>query len=63
VSRNLPRCRINAGLSPLELAKKARLDYRTVRRAERGESSPQFSTLRVLARALGCGVADLVRDP
>jgi transcriptional regulator with XRE-family HTH domain len=62
VARNLPRCRIEAGLSPLGLARAARVDPRTVYRLERGQSSSQFPTLRVLADALNVEVRDLVKD-
>jgi transcriptional regulator with XRE-family HTH domain len=60
VSANLPRLRLQAGLSASELARLAGLDQRTVSGAERGETTPTFATLRCIAKALGVHVGMLV---
>ena len=58
LAERLRSLRIDAGLSPLELARRASLDPRTIYLAERGERLPRAATRRALAEALGCRVAD-----
>jgi len=52
----LQYARENAGYSRPELARIARLDYRTVLRAEHGKTSPRAATLRSPAKTLGVSI-------
>lgn len=54
------RKRFEAGLSQPELAKRAGLNRSTVYRIEAGLVPAQAATLRRLAQALGCEIADLM---
>lgn len=54
------RKRIEAGLSQPALAKKAGVSKSTVYRIEEGLVPAQAPTLRRLADALGCEIADLM---
>ena len=51
--------RAEAGLSTVELARRAGVGRDTISRLERGKSEPQAATLRKLAEALGTTVEDL----
>lgn len=52
--------RIEAGLTQAELAEMAGLSREAVSMAESGRPDSRLSTLRALANALGCRVADLL---
>jgi transcriptional regulator with XRE-family HTH domain len=54
------RKRIEAGLSQPALAAKANVNKSTVYRAENGLCPAEAETLRRLAEALGCEIADLM---
>ena len=60
LAERLRSLRIDAGLSPLELARRASLDPRTIYLAERGERLPRATTRRALTQALDVPVGDLV---
>ena len=51
------------GLSQDEMARRAGVDERTIRRAERGQTQPHGETLRIIAQTLGVDVAALFVDP
>lgn len=68
--RNLPRAlgqtvrerRLRAGLSQIELAEKADLNFNYVGSIERGEKLASVETVVRLARGLGLSAADLLRQ-
>jgi transcriptional regulator with XRE-family HTH domain len=51
--------RLKAGLTQVELAKKAGLHANTVARIERGEEKPTFGTAKKLAIALNIDINDI----
>lgn len=51
--------RVQAGVSQAELAARARVCQRHVRRIERGTSDPSLATIVLLADALNCELADM----
>lgn len=57
------RFRESAGLTQEALAGTANVGRVTLVRIERGEQSPRYKTLAVLAQALGKGVSELLVDP
>lgn len=55
--------RIRAGLSVIELAQKSGVAERTIRYIETGATAtPQMSTVRAIAEALGVGMTDLIGE-
>ena len=54
--------RKNAGLTQAELAKRMDIPYQTIGHWERNMSSPKFSSLEILANALGINVETLICD-
>jgi transcriptional regulator with XRE-family HTH domain len=59
---NLRRLRTAAGLTQMELADRAGINFTAVSRLERGDRDPRLSTVARVARALGVSVAALVQD-
>jgi transcriptional regulator with XRE-family HTH domain len=63
VGENLKRLRAAAGLTQQQLAVAAGLSVSVVAHIERGHiPDPRASTLRALARSLGCTLDDLAGD-
>jgi XRE family transcriptional regulator, fatty acid utilization regulator len=60
--RRLKRRRVLAGLTIRELHEQAGVAIGTISMAERGLQSLHVDTLRQLAKALGCEIADLLAD-
>jgi len=56
----LRRLRKQRGYSIRRLARRARLHWTTVWKAEVGRRAPTVATLKKLARALGAKVSDLI---
>ena len=56
----LRELRLRQALSQYDLARRAGVHVRTILEAELGRRTPQPSTVRVLARALGVEPADLL---
>ena len=56
----LKQLRHKRGLTQATLAQKTKLSLGYVARLEQGHHDPPLSTLRKLARALQCKIADLV---
>jgi transcriptional regulator with XRE-family HTH domain len=56
--RRLHAMRVQAGISQADLALRARVCERHVRRIERGTSDPGLATIILLADALRCELAD-----
>lgn len=52
--------RLNAGLSPLDLAERAQIGKATVYRIENGTHTPRVKTLAAIAAALGVPVSALL---
>lgn len=59
----LNEMRTKAGISRGDLAERVGVDEETIGRYERGEREPRISTLQLIARTLGCSIADLLGDP
>jgi transcriptional regulator with XRE-family HTH domain len=57
------RRRILAGLDQKDLARETALHQTYISMLERGKRSGTAKTIGVIARALGCEIADLVTDP
>jgi transcriptional regulator with XRE-family HTH domain len=55
--------RIKAGLTQLELAKRAELDEATIKALEQGQYKPESGELSRLAEALGVDELELLRRP
>lgn len=51
--------RIRKGLTLMELAKKAGLNYNTINQYERGRHKPRMKNLLKLAAALDCKIEDI----
>jgi transcriptional regulator with XRE-family HTH domain len=62
IAQRLKDARSEAGLTQEALARDAGLSLPTVQRSEVGRHEPSVSTLRCLAAALGCSVADLIGE-
>lgn len=60
--RKMRELRQRLGLSQDEMARRAGVDERTIRRAERGQTQPHGETLRIIATTLGVSVADLLSE-
>ncbi len=59
--QNLKRIRIEQGLSQEKLALKSNISRATISKIENGEEvEVKVSTLKALAQALGCSVADFL---
>ena len=56
------KLRVAAGLSKAELARRAGINERTVRKIEGGEHSPSITTAVKLADALGVPFLELFED-
>lgn len=50
------------GLTQAQLAEKAGVIQQTIDKWERGERNPGVPSLKKLAAALGCSVADLIKE-
>ncbi len=59
----LRRLRKRRGFSQDEMARRAGVDERTIRRAELGQTQPHPETMRIFATTLGVDVADLMVEP
>ena len=59
-SSNLKAARERAHLSQRELAKQSGVSQQAISVIEKGERSPSEATMKMLADALGCSVADLM---
>jgi len=59
IGQMIKSARLKAGLTQVELAKKADLHPNTVARIERGEEKPTFSTAKKLASILNLKLSDL----
>jgi transcriptional regulator with XRE-family HTH domain len=61
--KTLTRKRKGRGLTQEELAQRVKLTVSTIARLEQGrDSNPRLGTLRKIASALNCRVADLLAD-
>jgi DNA-binding XRE family transcriptional regulator len=60
---NLRKIRKKKGLTMLELAFEANIEYSQIAKIERGISNVTISTVYALAKALGVKVIDLFRFP
>ena len=61
LAMNLKQIREAKGLTQVQLAKKARMKQPYLARLESGaETNPQLDTVRRLAKALKCSIAELV---
>lgn len=60
IGQRVRELRMSRTLSQARLAKDAELSQRAVSDLERGRFTASLETLEKLARALGCGVSDLV---
>ncbi len=58
---NLRKIRIKKGLTMIQLAFEADIEYSQIAKIERGVSNPTISTVQLLASALDIPVADLFR--
>lgn len=56
---NLRVMRIKQGLTLIELAKKAKVNYNTISQYENGIHKPQQDKLKQIANALECDVEDI----
>jgi transcriptional regulator with XRE-family HTH domain len=56
-AKRLEELRTSAGLSQYEVAKRAGLTRQTLSRLEMGDREPSFTTVRLLAYALGVAVS------
>jgi transcriptional regulator with XRE-family HTH domain len=58
---NVRRVRQRAGLTQAELAQRAGLAQPAISLIEAGQANPTVQTLQLLADALGCALADLLK--
>ena len=63
LAANLRRARTSAGLSVVELARRAGVGRATLTQLEAGVGNPTLETLYALADVLGVALADLIADP
>lgn len=61
LGRRIADCRRAADLSQDQLADHVGVERRTIQRYESGERDPGYSALLLIADAVDCEVADLVR--
>lgn len=59
VGERIYYCRLENHMTQKELGEKTGIDSATIGKYERGVLNPKISTLRKIADALGCDVADL----
>lgn len=57
---NLKLMRVRKGLTLVELAEKARLNYNTISQYETGKHSPRHENLKAIADALECDLKDII---
>lgn len=63
IGKNLKLLRQSADLTQTDLARKSGVDQSMISKIERGEfENPTIDTLRGLAKALGCGIVDLLPE-
>ena len=60
---NLKEIRKEKGLSQKELADKVGIEQSALSHLETGRNNPTITTAQALAKALGCTVDDLIREP
>ena len=60
---NLKEIRTEKGLTQEELAARADVSRPFISQMESGNYSPSLKTAQALAKALGCTVDDLIREP
>ncbi len=63
VGANVRRLRTQAGLSVIELARRAEVGRATLTQLEAGGGNPTLETLYALANELGVALADLIASP
>ena len=59
--RRVRASRLQAGISQIELGRRARVSVRFVGLIERGESNPSLITMTLIADSLGCNIIDLLQ--
>lgn len=62
IARNIRKYRVEKGYTQKELAEKIGRANITVRRYEIGSVKPSSYTLVVIAKVLGIGMSDILRD-
>jgi len=60
IAANIRQHRARIGLTQAKLAEQIGQTQRLISKWEVGEADPRISQLALLARALGCGIADLI---
>ena len=60
---NIKQKRIEKNLTQKELADVCGTRQNNISRYEKGERSPDLKTAQALAKALGCTIDDLLREP